>query len=93
MALQLRFISRFGQSGGIQVTLLTPFEKSFTADDLMVRGIHPPIVSQEPFDAVQGVLTGRSKTAQSRQGAESSFPATSIHTLCKVQQGPDCRYS
>ena len=33
MALQLRFISRFGQSGGIQVTLLTPFEKFFTADD------------------------------------------------------------
>jgi hypothetical protein len=29
--------------------------------DLLVRGIHPPIVNQELFDAVQDVLAGRSK--------------------------------
>ena len=42
--------------------------------DLLLRGVHPPIVSQELFDAVQGVLTGRSETAQSRQVLNADFP-------------------
>lgn len=39
-----------------------------------MRGVHPPIVSQELFDAVQGVLTGRSETAQPRQVLNADFP-------------------
>ena len=38
-----------------------------------MRGVHPPIVSQELFDAVH-VLTGRSETAQSRQVLNADFP-------------------
>ena len=39
-----------------------------------MRGVHPPIVSQELFDAVPGVLTGRSETTQSRQVLNADFP-------------------
>lgn len=39
-----------------------------------MRGVHPPILSQELFDAVQGVLTGRSETAQPRQVLNADFP-------------------
>jgi hypothetical protein len=53
--------------------------------DLLVRGVHPPIVSQELFDAVQGVLTGRSETAQSRQVLNADFPPRRFHTLCQVR--------
>jgi site-specific DNA recombinase len=55
--------------------------------DLMVRGIHPPIVSQVLFDAVQGVLTGRSKTAQSRQVLNPDFPLRQFIRCAKCNKG------
>jgi site-specific DNA recombinase len=55
--------------------------------DLLVRGVHPPIVSQELFDAVQGVLTGRSKTAQSRQVLNSDFPLRQFIRCAKCNKG------
>jgi site-specific DNA recombinase len=55
--------------------------------DLLVRGVHPPIVSQELFDAVQGVLTGRSKTAQSRQVLNPDFPLRQFIRCAKCNKG------
>jgi site-specific DNA recombinase len=41
--------------------------------DLVVRGVHEPIVSQELFDTVQNVLAGRSRTAQPRRTLHPEF--------------------
>ena len=38
-----------------------------------MRGIHQPIVTQQLFDSVQDVLTGRSRTAQPRQSLHPEF--------------------
>jgi site-specific DNA recombinase len=42
--------------------------------DVMERGIHPPIVTQQLFDTVQEVLAGRSKTSRTRQVLNPEFP-------------------
>ena len=55
--------------------------------DLIVRGVHSPIVSQELFDAVQGVLTGRSKTAQSRRVLNPDFPLRQFIRCAKCDKG------
>jgi hypothetical protein len=55
--------------------------------DLLVRGVHPAIVSQELFDAVQEVLTGRSKTAQTRQVLNPEFPLRQIIRCAKCRKG------
>jgi site-specific DNA recombinase len=54
--------------------------------DLMVRGIHPPIVSQGLFDAVQSVLAGRSKTTQARQ-VNPDFPLRQFVRCAKCGKG------
>jgi DNA invertase Pin-like site-specific DNA recombinase len=41
--------------------------------ELLVQGVHEPIIRQELFDRVQDVLTGRSRTAQPRQSAHPDF--------------------
>ncbi len=42
--------------------------------DLVARGVHQPLLSQEVFDTVQEVLSGRSKTAKPRQVVNADFP-------------------
>ena len=41
--------------------------------DLLVRGVHQPIVPQQLFDSVQDVLAGRSRTAQPRHSIRPEF--------------------
>ena len=55
--------------------------------DLLVRGTHPPVVTQEVFDAVQKVLTGRSKTAQPRQVLNPEFPLRQFVRCAKCNKG------
>jgi Recombinase len=60
--------------------------------DLLVRGVHPPIVSQELFDAVQGVLTGRSETAQSRKVLNADFPPHELRLANQTGNIAPCAY-
>jgi len=55
--------------------------------DLLVRGTHPPVVTQEVFDAVQEVLAGRSKTAQPRQVLNPEFPLRQFVRCAKCNKG------
>ena len=55
--------------------------------DLVVRGVHPPIVTQQLFDKVQEVLTGRSKTAQTRQVLNPEFPLRQFIRCAKCNKG------
>jgi site-specific DNA recombinase len=55
--------------------------------DLVVRGIHPSIVSQELFDAVQDVLAGHSKTAKTRQVLNPEFPLRQFIRCSKCNKG------
>ena len=55
--------------------------------DLVVRGVHPPIVGQELFDKVQAVLAGRSKTAQTRQVLNPTFPLRQFVRCAKCGKG------
>ncbi|HZW92954.1 MAG TPA: recombinase family protein [Candidatus Eremiobacteraceae bacterium] len=55
--------------------------------DLLVRGVHPPIVSQELFDTVQDVLAGRSKTARTRQVLNPEFPLRQFIRCSKCDKG------
>jgi site-specific DNA recombinase len=55
--------------------------------DLVVRGIHPPIVTQQLFDQVQEVLAGRSKTAQTRQVLNPEFPLRQFIRCAKCNKG------
>ncbi len=55
--------------------------------DLLVRGIRPPIVNQELFDAVQDVLAGRSKTARARQVLNPEFRLRQFIRCSKCDKG------
>jgi site-specific DNA recombinase len=55
--------------------------------DLIVRGLHKPIVSQDLFDTVQDVLAGRSKTAQPRQRVHPGFPLRQFIKCAKCGKG------
>ncbi len=55
--------------------------------DLVVRGVHPPIVNQALFDAVQEVLAGRSKTAKTRQVLNPTFPLRQFIRCAKCGKG------
>jgi site-specific DNA recombinase len=55
--------------------------------DLLARGLHPPIVSQELFDTVQDVLAGRSKTARTRQVLNPEFPLRQFIRCAKCDKG------
>jgi site-specific DNA recombinase len=55
--------------------------------DLVVRGVHPPIVTQQLFDKVQEVLTGRSKTARTRQVLNPEFPLRQFIRCSKCDKG------
>ena len=55
--------------------------------DLLVRGVHQPIVSQELFDTVQDVLAGRSRTAQPRQSIHPEFPLRQFVRCTKCGKG------
>jgi site-specific DNA recombinase len=55
--------------------------------DLVARGVHQPIVSQELFDTVQDVLAGRSKTAQPRQVLHPEFPLRQFTRCAKCGKG------
>jgi site-specific DNA recombinase len=55
--------------------------------DVMVRGIHPPIVTQQMFDKVQEVLTTRSKAAQTRQVLNPEFPLRQFIRCSKCNKG------
>jgi site-specific DNA recombinase len=55
--------------------------------DLLVHGIHAPIVTQELFDAVQDVLVGRSKTKQTRQVMNPEFPLRQFIRCAKCDKG------
>lgn len=55
--------------------------------DLTVRGVHPPIVTQQLFDQVQEVLVGRSKTAQTRQVLNPEFPQRQFIRCAKCNKG------
>jgi site-specific DNA recombinase len=54
---------------------------------LQVRGIHPPIVSEQLFSSVQEVLAGRSKTAKTRQVLNPEFPLRQIVRCAKCGKG------
>lgn len=41
--------------------------------DLLIKGVHQPIITQELFDKVQDILSGRSRTAQPRQSTHPDF--------------------
>ena len=52
--------------------------------DLMVRGVHPPIVPQQLFEAVQEALAGHAKTAaQTRQVLNPEFPLRQLIRCAK----------
>src|SRR5271157_1026079 len=55
--------------------------------DLVVRGIHPPIVTQELFDKVQDVLIGRAQTARTRQVLNPEFPLRQFIRCAKCGKG------
>ena len=55
--------------------------------DLLARGLHPAIVSQELFDAVQDALAGRSKTARTRQVLNPEFPLRQFVRCAKCDKG------
>ena len=55
--------------------------------DLIERGVHPPIVTQQLFDAVQQVLTGRSKTTRTRQVLNPEFPLRQFMRCSKCNKG------
>jgi site-specific DNA recombinase len=56
--------------------------------DLLVRGMHPPIVNQELFDAVQVVLSGRAKSAKKqRQVLNPEFPLRQFIRCSKCNKG------
>jgi site-specific DNA recombinase len=55
--------------------------------DLIERGVHPPIVTQQLFDAVQQVLTGRSKTTRTRQVLNPEFPLRQFIRCSKCNKG------
>ena len=52
-----------------------------------MRGVHPPIVTQQLFDQVQEVLAGRSKTAQTRQVLNPEFPLRQFIRCAKCNKG------
>ena len=55
--------------------------------DLLVRGLHKPIVSQDLFDSVQDVLAGQSRTAQPRQRVHPGFPLRQFIRCSKCGKG------
>jgi site-specific DNA recombinase len=55
--------------------------------ELLVRGVHQPIVSQQLFDSVQDVLAGRSKTAQPRQSIHPDFALRQFIRCAKCGRG------
>lgn len=56
--------------------------------ELMVRGVHPPIVPQQLFDSVQEVLAGKSKTAlKTRQVLNPEFPLRQLIRCAKCNKG------
>jgi site-specific DNA recombinase len=55
--------------------------------DLLVRGVHQPIVPQQLFDCVQEVLAGRSKTAQPRQSVHPEFSLRQFVRCAKCDRG------
>lgn len=54
---------------------------------IVARGVHQPIVSQDLFDRVQDVLEGRSKTAQPRQLLHTEFPLRQFVRCSKCGKG------
>jgi hypothetical protein len=57
--------------------------------DTLQRGVHQSSVMQELFDAVQNVLSGRSRTAQPRMSAHPEFPFASSCAVWQVWKGTD----
>jgi site-specific DNA recombinase len=55
--------------------------------DLLVKGVHEAIISQELFDQVQDVLSGRSRTAQPRQSAHPDFSLRQFVRCAKCNKG------
>ena len=55
--------------------------------ELMMRGVHEPIVSQELFDKVQNVLAGNSTRNLSRQVVRPDFPLKQFVRCAKCDRG------
>ncbi len=55
--------------------------------ELLVRGVHQPIVPQQLFDSVQDVLAGRSKTAQPRQSIHPEFSLRQFVRCAECNKG------
>jgi site-specific DNA recombinase len=55
--------------------------------ELLVRGVHQPIVAQQLFDSVQDALAGRSKTAQPRQSIHPEFSLRQFVRCAKCNKG------
>lgn len=55
--------------------------------DLLVKGLHQPIVDQALFDTVQDVLAGRSRTAQPRRSEHPEFSLRQFVRCAKCNKG------
>jgi site-specific DNA recombinase len=55
--------------------------------DLLVKGVHQPLVSQQLFDTVQEILSGRSRTAQPRQSIHPDFSLRQFVRCAKCDRG------
>lgn len=55
--------------------------------DLLVCGVHQPIVAQQLFDSVQDVLAGRSRSAQPRQSVHPEFSLRQFVRCAKCNRG------
>jgi len=55
--------------------------------ELLVRGVHQPIVPQQLFDSVQEMLAGRSRTAQPRQTIHPEFSLRQFVRCAECNKG------
>ena len=52
----------------------------------MVRGAHQPLITQEMFDTVQDVLTGRSRTARPARPCTRSSLCVSLYAVVNAAE-------